>query len=138
LNLTNLGGTLVSGDSFKLFNAAGYSGGFTNVLPGIPRVGLGWDTTSLNSNGTLKVKTAPAPPAPGINAAAMTGASLVMSGTNGVRGGTYYVLTSTNLSLPLASWLRVATNLFDASGDFTCTNSMAGGSPQRFYLLQLQ
>ena len=53
LIVTNLGGTLVSGDSFKLFNAGSYSGNFTGlILP--PLAGLGWNTTGL-TNGVLSV-----------------------------------------------------------------------------------
>jgi hypothetical protein len=138
LMLTNIGGTLAPGDSFQLFNASSYGVAFTNILPAIPRVGLGWDTTSLNASGTLKVTTGSLPPSPGITGVTLSGGSLVMSGTNGVRGGTYYVLTSTDPSLPLASWSRIATNVFDTSGNFICTNTMTAGSPQCFYLLQLQ
>ncbi len=53
LIVTNLGGTLASGDSFKLFNASSYSGNFTAlILP--PLVGLGWNTNGL-ANGVLSV-----------------------------------------------------------------------------------
>jgi len=53
LTVTNLAGTLTSGDSFKLFNAGTYSGNFTGlVLP--PLVGWGWNTSSL-TNGVLSV-----------------------------------------------------------------------------------
>jgi autotransporter-associated beta strand protein len=51
LMVTNLGGTLVSGDSFKLFNAGAYSGGFSSlVLP--PVTGMSWYTNGL-TNGTI-------------------------------------------------------------------------------------
>ncbi len=58
LIVTNLGGTLASGDSFKLFSAGSYSGNFTSlILPTL--VGLGWNTSGL-TNGILSVEpTAP-------------------------------------------------------------------------------
>lgn len=58
LVVTNIGGTIVSGDSFQLFNAGSYSGSFsTLVLP--PLNGLGWNTTGL-TNGIISVgSTAP-------------------------------------------------------------------------------
>ncbi|HEV2455044.1 MAG TPA: autotransporter-associated beta strand repeat-containing protein, partial [Verrucomicrobiae bacterium] len=60
LILTNLAGTLVSGDSFKLFNASSYAGGFSSlILPTL--TGLGWNTNGL-TNGVLTV----APTAPQI------------------------------------------------------------------------
>jgi hypothetical protein len=58
-------------------------------------------------------------------------------GTGGVTNGTYYVLTSTNISAPLTNWTRLLTNQFDASGNFNFTNSISPDAPQDFYLLQL-
>ena len=53
LVVTNIGGTLVSGDSFKLFNAGTYSGRFNSlVLPTL--AGLGWNTNNL-TNGIISV-----------------------------------------------------------------------------------
>ena len=60
LTVNNLGGTLAAGDSFKVFNAASYSGTFNLVTPA-PGPGLAWDTTGLNT-GTIKVvASAPVP-----------------------------------------------------------------------------
>ena len=61
---------------------------------------------------------------------------LVFGGTNGTPSGTYYVLSSTDIGLPVTSWPRIATNAFDSSGDFVFTNA-APADPQRFYALQL-
>jgi autotransporter-associated beta strand protein len=53
LILTNLAGTIVSGENFKLFNAGSYSGGFSSlILP--PLSGLGWNANGL-TNGILSV-----------------------------------------------------------------------------------
>jgi polygalacturonase len=56
---------------------------------------------------------------------------------DGVTNGTHYVLTSTNIALPLTNWTRLVTNQFDGSGNFNFTNAMNPNSPQSFYLLQL-
>ena len=40
-------------------------------------------------------------------------------------GWPYCVLASTNLALPASQWLSVATNSFDANGNFDFTNSVA-------------
>ena len=65
------------------------------------------------------------------------GGNLVMSGTGGTENGTYYVLTSTNLALPLDQWTRIATNQFDGSGHFSFTNGVPTNPPWAFYLLQV-
>jgi hypothetical protein len=67
----------------------------------------------------------------------MSGNSVFFSGTNGSPDWTYYVLASTNLSLPLADWAVVATNSFDSQGHFSFTNTAATNVPQTFYALAL-
>ena len=55
-------------------------------------------------------------------------------------GGKNYVLTSTNLTLPLSRWTTVATNVLSAAGSFsiTITNTMTPGVRQRYYILKSQ
>lgn len=74
---------------------------------------------------------------PPVATAQVAGNSFVLSGQGGVAGGTYYVIASTNLNLPRAQWARIATNQFDASGNFAFTNTLSANAPQQFYLLQL-
>ena len=56
LTLSHSGDALAIGDTFQLFDAAGFSGFFYEGLnlPPLP-AGLGWDTSRLTSDGTLKV-----------------------------------------------------------------------------------
>ena len=56
LVVTNIGtNTFIAGDSFKLFKAASWSGGFTNFsLPPLAS-GLIWKTNTLATNGTIAV-----------------------------------------------------------------------------------
>jgi hypothetical protein len=79
------------------------------------------------------------PAQPGIAGFRLTGSSLVLNGSNGLSGSTYYVLTSTNLLLPLSQWTCVATNVLSAGGNFTTTvtNAVTSGAGQQFYMLQL-
>ena len=59
LEVTNLGGTLAAGDSFLLFTAGLRSGSFaTLALPALPSL-LAWDSSTLDSNGTLRVLALP-------------------------------------------------------------------------------
>ncbi|HTX21804.1 MAG TPA: autotransporter-associated beta strand repeat-containing protein [Candidatus Aquilonibacter sp.] len=135
LVITNLGGSYAAGDSFKLFNAAGYSGAFTNIIPAIPGLNLAWDTSTLSS-GSLSVVASPTPP-PVFAGLTMNGNSLNFCGSNGVANWNYYVLCSTDLTLPLSNWTIVSSNCFDAGGNFSCTNLPATNS-QLFFRLQLQ
>jgi hypothetical protein len=79
-------------------------------------------------------------PTPGVTGFELAGASLIFSATNGLAGGTYYVLTSSNLTTPLNQWVPVFTNLLSTGGNFTLTasNAFVPGSPRQFYVLRVQ
>ncbi len=77
---------------------------------------------------------------PGLMGFNLAGTSVVFRGSNGFAGGTYYVLTSTNLQAPLARWTTIATNLLDANGFFTltATNAVRSKAPRQFFILRAQ
>jgi len=132
----NINDTFDATDSFKLFAAGSYSGVFTNIVPATPGVGLAWNTNTLATDGTLRI-VAVAPPAPPVIAGViLTGGNMIVSGSNGLAGSNFYVLTSTNLSLSLSNWNRAATGAFDINGNFRFTND-SGVLPQQYYILQL-
>lgn len=134
LIVTNLGGTLAAGDSFRLIDAVGYSAGFTNVMLPALAGSLTWNTNQLATAGIISVVSTLQPV---FGAATIAGANLVLSGSNGPASGSYYVLTSTNVGTPLANWLRLTTNQFDGAGGFNFTNPVNPLTPQLFYRLQL-
>ena len=74
---------------------------------------------------------------PGITSFTLNGANIEISGTNGQAGDAYYLLASTNLSLPISQWQTVATNVLSASGSFTVTgtNVVSADDNQQFYIL---
>jgi autotransporter-associated beta strand protein len=131
LIVTNIGvAALTGGDSFRLFNAASYTGAFASVvLPPLP-TGLGWNTGALNTNGTLSVIVT-ARPFLGMGSA---GNGFMFSGTGGVANANFYLLASTNIATPLSGWMRLLTNQFDNDGNFNFT-SAAGTNAQSFYRL---
>lgn len=134
LNLVNISGSaLAAGDSFQIFNASSYSGSFVTISPASPGSGLAWNTNQLNT-GTLTVVTAA--PQPGFSSSVVSNGDLILSGTNGPAGGTYYVLTTTNLTVPPADWQVVSTNTFDSNGGFSVTNAINPGTTQQFYRIE--
>lgn len=80
---------LAAGNSFKLFNAASYSGAFaTLTLPALP-AGLNWYTNNLAVNGTLSVSnnSLPAPWTSGkVGTSAVTNSAIYSSGVYTVQG----------------------------------------------------
>ncbi|HEU6447811.1 MAG TPA: LamG-like jellyroll fold domain-containing protein [Verrucomicrobiae bacterium] len=65
------------------------------------------------------------------------GSNVMVSGEDGPPGNTYYVLSSTNVAMPLAQWTREATNQFDSNGECTYTNAIDPNAAAKFFLLQL-
>ena len=90
----------------------------------------------MSTPGQVKLIVAPTTP-PNFGSLLLNGGSLTFSGGNGVPLGNYYLISSTNLALPLTNWTRVATNQFDAAGGFNFTNALNFISAESFYLLQV-
>jgi hypothetical protein len=74
---------------------------------------------------------------PRISAFSLSGATLYFNGSNGLPKGNYYVLTSTNVALPLSQWTPIATNQFDNTGNFNFSNMINPNLPGQFYQLQI-
>jgi hypothetical protein len=77
-------------------------------------------------------------PTPQIESSKMNNHRFILSGTNGVPGGTYYVLASENLMLPMTNWNVIATNTFDPQGHFSFSTSVTPGTSQTFFALSLR
>jgi len=66
----------------------------------------------------------------------VSGPTLSLSATNGVPGGRWVLLETTNLTKPVSQWLPILTNNFDANGDLAIsTNILNPAVPIQFYLL---
>jgi uncharacterized repeat protein (TIGR03803 family) len=77
---------------------------------------------------------------PVISSLNLDGTNAVLNAANGFAGNTWSVLESSDLTLPLAEWMPVATNTLNADGNFsiTATNAVNPEAPQGFYVLQQQ
>lgn len=130
-----LGGIYVptNGTSFDVLSYGSYSGGFTaSNLPPL----VAWQTIYNPTKVTLLVIQTGL--IPEFTTVAAADGNLIFSGTNGTAGNEYWVLTSTNVSAPLADWTSVATNNFDGIGRFSYTNTPDPSKPQQYFILQLQ
>ena len=74
--------------------------------------------------------------APAINRWSVSEGNLILLGTNGFAGGSYSVLTSTNVALPLSSWTTNTSGVFDGSGAFSNAIPINATEPARFYRLK--
>ena len=136
LNVSVIAGTLAAGDAFKIFTGASYSGSFT-INPATPGAGLAWNTTTLATDGTLRVE-ASTTVTPRVGTINYTNGNLVLNGTGGTPNAAFKVMTSTDVALPITQWSEDSSSTFDASGNFNVSISVNKTTPQRFFILKLQ
>ncbi len=66
-----------------------------------------------------------------------TPGGIALRGNNGPSNGVYRVVNSTNVTLPRSQWTVIATNVFDAAGNFASTNPLSLNSGAKFYCVLL-
>lgn len=77
-------------------------------------------------------------PAPSITKVGLSGGNIVIVGTNNAgSGGTYHLLTSTNVAIPLSNWTVLTSGSFDNSGNVHSTNAINPATSRSFYILQV-
>ena len=137
----SLGGTLMldlSGqalnwkDTIPVFAAVGgFVGSVPAILPATPAPGATWDTSTLLTDGILRVYGPPT-----VTSTVVAGGNITLSGVGGPALGTYYLLATTNLSAPVI-WTSLQTNSFDGSGNFSISAPITPGRPQQYFKLQI-
>ena len=131
LNLANISGTaLAGGNSFKIFNAAVYTGTFSGITPTTPGAGLSWNTSQLSS-GVISVSGSSGAV---ITSTSLSGTNLVFSGSGGTASAPYYVLSTTNLLT--GPWITNTTGNFLSNGNFSVTNAIKYDNPNLFYMIK--
>lgn len=135
VNVSNLGGSLSVGDSFKLFNQAVINGGALTVTGG----GVTW-TNKLAVDGSIQVLSTGGgvPPSfPPNSVAILPGGNISLTAT-GSLGTTYKLWASTNVALtPITNtWTLLSSGTVTAS-PFTINDLTATNHSQRFYLFSV-
>ncbi|HEX3628311.1 MAG TPA: autotransporter-associated beta strand repeat-containing protein [Verrucomicrobiae bacterium] len=119
---------LTSGSKFKLFNSAAAGGGnFSTVT--IQPVGTGTfnpatGILTITSSGAIR-----------FNPTSASNGNLILTGTGGSAGGTYSLLTATNLLTPLVNWTTNTTGVFGTGGTFS-NGVPIGAKPAQFFMLK--
>src|SRR6185369_10372538 len=132
LVVSNIGpGALAAGDRFQLFSADSFAGGFTSIILPALTPGLTW-TNKLLLGGSIEVVAAQ----PAFASITLSGTNVNVTGADGTPGSNYTVLTATNVALPLSNWVSIVTNQFGAGGEFSFTNGIPPGEPQRYFRLR--
>jgi pectate lyase len=127
---TNTGNTNDATQLQQVFVRCNSSQSGANEIDDI-RVGSTWEDVTPSEGGV----TPPATNEPFITQAIFDGTGIILRGTNGTSNGVYQVLSSTDITTPRPSWPPLATNVFDASGNFDCTNPVSPADALRYYTL---
>ncbi|HSY43019.1 MAG TPA: glycosyl hydrolase family 28 protein, partial [Candidatus Acidoferrum sp.] len=144
-SLMTVGGSLSLSSTINITDGGGFSPGtytlatYSGNLLGNVALGsvpAGYQCI-LETNIVGQLRLATSPLSPTINGVSLTsGGGAVISGNGGPESYGYYLLGSTNLTLPLVDWTILSTNAFDNLGNFNVTNYSQLGS-QMFYRLQI-
>jgi fibronectin-binding autotransporter adhesin len=137
----NNGGTALGTGSYKLISK-GTGGSVAGTAPASVTVGgnglASGATASLSiSNNELYLVVSggtPSTPVIGSLGAAAGQAVMTFSGTN----GTWYVLSATNVALPISAWTTNATGTFSGTGSTVNFTNAAATDLQRFYRIKVQ
>ena len=140
--INNFSNSITATNSFTILTAGGgLNGVFTNINGGrVSVANYAAGSFAVVTSATSVVLTnfsvaASAPPV--LSGVTLAGTNLIFSGTNGTAGANYYVLTTTNLALPMMNWSILATQQFGAGGSVNFTNPIGTNAPQVFYRLRL-
>lgn len=115
--------------------AFGFSDPITTkyVLPSLPGT-LAWDTTTVNTNGTVKV-VAITPPV--FNSFVRLGDGNFRLNFSGMANQVYEIRASTNLALtPIINWTLLGSGVFGGSA-IVFDDLQATNFGQRFYLIRI-
>jgi hypothetical protein len=72
-----------------------------------------------------------------ITSSVLSEGNLIMSGSGGTADTSYNVLTSTDVTQPLANWSLAGTGTFDSGGNFSFTNTVDTTIPSSFFIIQV-
>ena len=78
------------------------------------------------------------PPSPHITSISLSGTGLLLSATNGLPGGLWTIMQSTNVALPLSQWQTNCAGSFDGSGNLSTNIVNTATNLQEFYILKVQ
>lgn len=104
-----------------------------------PKIGFTFDSFEFPTNADWPFLAIAGEPQTVITSLTRSGKNITLNCTNGASSETYFVISSTNVTLPFGQWTPVATNRLSANGNFSIivTNGVTGSSRQ-FFSIQAQ
>ena len=132
LQIDNQGSLLTTSDTFQIFPAGTRSGAFA-IVPANPdnNAGLDWDTSTLTTDGTLRIASAGVTPAPApITFTKISGTELVLTWPSG-QGWILEAQTNNSSAVGLSNnWVEII------GADTPYTNNISPATPTTFFRLK--
>ncbi|MGP8199109.1 MAG: autotransporter-associated beta strand repeat-containing protein [Limisphaerales bacterium] len=129
LVVNNLSGPLSLGQSFSIFGSTPASRNFSSIQPP-PGPWLRWRFDP--ATGQISVVSSASQPV--FSSVNLSGTSLAFQLTSGPPGSACYIISSSDLSQPTSVWARIATNVFDMSGNCASAHDFSANGAGQMYL----
>lgn len=94
------------------------------------------DSQGTTTAGAVNISVVPLL-APGAFTATKSGGNVVLQGGGASAGGSFQILSTTDLTTPLTNWVSILTTNFDNGGNFNVPLPESPGVPQMFYLISV-
>jgi hypothetical protein len=133
LSLVLAGEALTAADTLPLFTAGSYAGAFAIIEPAEPAASLRWDTSTLTTDGILRIAAAEFK----ISTTVAAGSKIVFNVTGGTPNSGYTILTSTNVTRPFSNWDVSQTGTLDSAGNTVVTNQINPAELQRYFIFRM-
>lgn len=124
---------------FALISYEALGGAYDFALGTLPSAYQGYLSNNVdNATIDLVLTSGPVPIQPAIGSLVLAGDNWAISGNNGAPGGLFELLSSTDVTAPLASWSVEANGIFDGSGGFSIARPINPATPANYYALRLR
>jgi len=134
LAIVNNGPALTVTDAFPIFSATAYSGVFWNITPATPAAGLYWNTSTLTTDGILRISSTPiVNPTPANIVFSVSGATLTLNWPSPNTGWTLQAQTNSLAVGLTTNWVNVTGS--EATNQMSF--SISPSSPAVFYRMKL-
>jgi len=132
---TDVSSTFQMGDSVYVMASFLAQTNTQKIIEQLPTANNG----NMNALVVYDLSAVVAPPSsPHITAIQVSGTGLTLSATNGTAGGSWTLLQSANLALPLNQWQTNITGTFGGSGNLSTNLLNTATNTQEFYILKVQ
>jgi hypothetical protein len=139
--VSGTGGTTSVTTANAAANTAFSSGYISGLNAGSGTISYSWTlpaSPNPTANAFVAAVFAPLLLRPQITGIELNGATLSVSATNGMAGGSWILLQSSDLTLPLNQWQTNSTGNFDGSGHMSTNIINPATNSQEFYIFKVQ